>query len=103
MGSNVQIGGDSRRDSIKWKGLTMMWSKPGRRVAFSVIVGLGLLAPTGQAGAVVLGSARALCLVNDDFEKILRANKFLTRDSRMRERKKYGQKGARARFQFSKR
>jgi len=58
---------------------------------------------SGQAGAVVLGAARALCLINEEYEKLLRENKFLTRDSRMRERKKYGQKGARARFQFSKR
>ena len=58
---------------------------------------------TGQAGAIVLGCARALCLINEEYEKILRENKLLTRDSRMRERKKYGQKGARARYQFSKR
>jgi small subunit ribosomal protein S9 len=58
---------------------------------------------TGQAGAVVLGCARALCLISDEYEKTLREESLLTRDSRMKERKKYGQKGARARFQFSKR
>ena len=59
--------------------------------------------PTGQAGAIVLGIARALAKYDPTLEVPLRANKFLTRDSRMKERKKYGQRGARRRFQFSKR
>ncbi|HJM46749.1 MAG TPA: 30S ribosomal protein S9 [Candidatus Marinimicrobia bacterium] len=58
---------------------------------------------TGQAGALRLGIARALIQVNEDFRKELRAGGFLTRDSRRVERKKYGQPGARKRFQFSKR
>ena len=58
---------------------------------------------TGQAGALRLGIARALIQVNEDFKKELRAGGFLTRDSRQVERKKYGQPGARKRFQFSKR
>ena len=58
---------------------------------------------TGQAGALRLGIARALIQVNEDFRKELRAGGFLTRDSRQVERKKYGQPGARKRFQFSKR
>ena len=58
---------------------------------------------TGQAGALRLGIARALIQVNEDFKKELRAGGFLTRDSRRVERKKYGQPGARKRFQFSKR
>lgn len=57
----------------------------------------------GQAGAVRMGLSRALALFNPDLRLGLRNNGFLTRDSRMRERKKYGQKGARKRFQFSKR
>ena len=57
----------------------------------------------GQAGAVRMGLSRALSIVNPDLRHGLRNNGFLTRDSRMRERKKYGQKGARKRFQFSKR
>jgi small subunit ribosomal protein S9 len=57
----------------------------------------------GQAGAVRLGIARALVSVNDEFRPALRANALLTRDPRMVERKKYGQKKARKRFQFSKR
>jgi len=59
--------------------------------------------PTGQAGAVVLGVARAVKLANSQFDGALRDGGYLTRDSRMKERKKYGQRGARRRFQFSKR
>ena len=57
----------------------------------------------GQSGAVRMGLSRALSIFNPDLRPGLRKNGFLTRDSRMRERKKYGQKGARKRFQFSKR
>jgi len=57
----------------------------------------------GQAGAVRLGIARALLEFNAELRKKLKAEGFLERDSRGKERKKYGQKGARARFQFSKR
>ena len=57
----------------------------------------------GQSGAVRMGLSRALALLNPDLRPSLRTNGFLTRDSRMKERKKYGQKGARRRFQFSKR
>lgn len=58
---------------------------------------------TGQAGAMLLGIARALVKINEEFRKDLREKGFLTRDPRMKERKKYGQPGARKRFQFSKR
>jgi small subunit ribosomal protein S9 len=57
----------------------------------------------GQAGAIRHGIARALCLFNSELRKTLKKAGLLTRDSRMKERKKYGQRGARARFQFSKR
>jgi small subunit ribosomal protein S9 len=57
----------------------------------------------GQSGAVRMGLSRALAKLNPDLRTSLRKNGFLTRDSRMKERKKYGQKGARRRFQFSKR
>ena len=59
--------------------------------------------PNGQAGAVRLGIARALLKVDLNFPPTLKAEGLLTRDSRVRERKKYGQPGARKRFQFSKR
>ncbi len=59
--------------------------------------------PTGQTGAVILGIARALMQYDPTLEGALRNAGYLTRDSRMKERKKYGQRGARRRFQFSKR
>ena len=59
--------------------------------------------PNGQAGAVRHGLARALLTVDANLRPILKAEGFLTRDPRMRERKKYGQPGARKRFQYSKR
>ena len=58
---------------------------------------------SGQAGAVRLGIARALCVFNAEMRKALKASGFLTRDARAKERKKYGMAGARKRFQFSKR
>jgi len=57
----------------------------------------------GAFGAVRMGLARALCNADETLEPALRDAGFLTRDSRMKERKKYGQRGARRRFQFSKR
>jgi small subunit ribosomal protein S9 len=59
--------------------------------------------PNGQAGAVRHGIARALLQFDANLRGALKAEGFLTRDSRMKERKKYGQPGARKRFQFSKR
>ena len=58
---------------------------------------------TGQSGAIVMGLGRALAKFDRNLEVSLRNAGFLTRDSRMKERKKYGQRGARRRFQFSKR
>ncbi len=58
---------------------------------------------SGQAGAIKHGISRALLAVNSDFRPLLKKSGFLTRDSRVKERKKYGQPGARKRFQYSKR
>lgn len=58
---------------------------------------------SGQAAAIRHGITRALLQVNPEFRPILKKAGFVTRDSRIKERKKYGQKGARARFQYSKR
>lgn len=58
---------------------------------------------TGQAGAIRLGIARALIEENIDYRSLLKSGGYLRRDSRKVERKKYGQPGARKRFQFSKR
>lgn len=57
----------------------------------------------GQAGAARLGIARALCVFNPELRGKLKSSGYLSRDPRKHERKKYGQKGARKRFQFSKR
>ena len=58
---------------------------------------------TGQAGAARHGIARALILAEEKLKETLRKGEFLTRDPRMKERKKYGRKGARKRFQWTKR
>lgn len=58
---------------------------------------------SGQAGAIRLGISRALALIDETLKKQLRGYGFLTRDPRAKERKKYGQKGARKRFQWTKR
>ena len=65
-----------------------------------LVAGGGL---TGQAGAIRHGISRALLEYNADLRPVLKKAGFLTRDPRIKERKKYGQKGARARFQYSKR
>ena len=59
--------------------------------------------PTGQAGALRHGISRALTMMDSDLRPRLKKEGFITRDPREKERKKYGQKGARKRFQFSKR
>ncbi len=66
----------------------------------ATVIGGGI---SGQAGAVRHGITRALVALNPDFRLALKKAGFIKRDPRVKERKKYGQKGARARFQFSKR
>jgi small subunit ribosomal protein S9 len=58
---------------------------------------------SGQAGAIRHGISKALLEVNPEHREVLKRAGFLTRDSRVKERKKYGRKSARARFQYSKR
>ena len=70
---------------------------------FDIYVNVGGGGTTGQSGAILLGIARALKLYDESMLPALRDGGFLTRDSRMVERKKPGQKGARKKFQFSKR
>ena len=71
--------------------------------SFNVLATVNGGGVNGQAGAVKMGIARALLVFNPELRARLKADGFLTRDSRAKERKKYGQKGARKRFQFSKR
>ncbi len=70
---------------------------------FDVFINVKGGGTTGQAGAAMLGIARALKTFDDNYLPVLREGGYLTRDSRMVERKKYGRAGARKRFQFSKR
>ena len=70
---------------------------------FNVLVNACGGGTAGQAQAIRMGIARALSEINPDYETVMRAEGFLTRDSRVKERKKYGRKKARKRFQFSKR
>ena len=72
-------------------------------VKYDVVVSVEGGGPTGQAGAIRLGIARALLKASPEIKAALRGKGMLTRDPRMRERKKYGQPRARRRFQFSKR
>lgn len=72
----------------------------GKLDVFAKVSGGGL---TGQAEAIRHGISRALLEINPELREILKKEGFLTRDARIKERKKFGQKGARKRFQFSKR
>ena len=70
---------------------------------FNVVASVDGGGMTGQAGAIRHAVARALLTTDPELRAVLKKAGFLTRDPRMKERKKYGQKGARKRFQFSKR
>ena len=71
--------------------------------SFDVVTTVSSGGVASQADAVKMGVARALIIFNPELRKVLKAEGLLTRDARVKERKKYGQKGARKRFQFSKR
>ena len=71
--------------------------------SFDIVVSVAGGGSAGQAGAIRHGISRALLQFNNDLRDRLKSAGLLTRDPRKKERKKYGQKGARARFQFSKR
>ena len=103
----VQINGRSVHDYFKRQALLARIQQPfqvtqttGSYDVKATVHGGGV---GGQAGAVRLGIARALVLIEEDHRRELRKNGLLTRDPRMKERKKYGLAGARKRFQFSKR
>jgi len=87
--------------------LTMIIKQPlalaGGTAAFDIEVRVEGGGKAAQAGAMRLGMARALIQFNPDLKPQLRQSGFLTRDPREKERKKYGQPGARKRFQYSKR
>lgn len=87
--------------------LKMLLAQPlkvvGMEGKFDVLATVSGGGISGQAGAIRLGIARALVRLDDAMRTTLKKAGLLTRDPRVKERKKYGQKGARARFQFSKR
>ena len=90
------------RDSVK-QVLKQPLALTGTLEDFDILVNVYGGGKTGQAGAVRLGIARALCESNPAHRPVLNTNGLLTRDARKVERKKYGQPGARKKFQFSKR
>ncbi len=103
----VQINGRSVHDYFKRQALLAVIQQPfqvtqttGSYDVRASVIGGGV---SGQAGAVRLGIARALASMEEEYRRQLRRTGLLTRDPRMRERKKYGLAGARKRFQFSKR
>lgn len=103
----IEVNGMPSREYFKRDVLQMVIEQPlkltdtlERYDIKANICGGGL---SGQAGALLHGIARALAQTDSKYQPVLRQHGFLTRDPRRRERKKYGRKGARARFQFSKR
>jgi len=103
----ITVNGRSIEEYLPRKTLQMIIRQPfeatntaGRYNVVATVEGSG---QAGQAGALRHGIARALLNSDTTLKETLRRNGFLTRDDRKKERKKYGQKGARARFQFSKR
>jgi small subunit ribosomal protein S9 len=104
---DIIINGKPFKEYICRESLAIVVTQPldltDQRESYNVTVNVKGGGLTGQAGAIRLGIARALNDVSTDFRSPLKAAGFLTRDSREVERKKYGQPGARKKFQFSKR
>ena len=104
---NIVINGKDFKEYICRESLAIVVTQPldltDQRESYNVTVNVKGGGLTGQAGAIRLGIARALNEVSADFRSPLKAAGFLTRDSREVERKKYGQPGARKKFQCSKR
>ncbi len=103
----ISVNGKEVDEYFKNPGLTYVVKQPldvtDSLNKFDVMVNVKGGGPTGQAGATRHGIARALVSYDASNQSPLKANGFMTRDPRMVERKKYGQRGARRKFQFSKR
>jgi small subunit ribosomal protein S9 len=104
---DIEVNGRSLEDYLSSDVLKMIVKQPllltetsEKFDIYATVVGGGA---SGQAGALRHGISRALVEYNGELRERLKAEGFLTRDPRKKERKKYGQKGARARYQFSKR
>ena len=104
---NITINGRELKDYFDLATLELIIKQPleltGTTSAYDVIANVKGGGRTGQAGAIRHGISRALLLVNPEFRPVLKKAGFLTRDPRMKERKKYGLKAARRAPQFSKR
>ena len=104
---NIIINGHPFKDYICRESLAIVVTQPldltNQRESYDISVNVKGGGLSGQAGAIRLGIARALNDVSTDFRSVLKNAGFLTRDAREVERKKYGQPGARKKFQFSKR
>lgn len=104
---NVKVNGKDLEEYFNYETLIRDVKRPlvitGNENKYDVIVTAEGGGYTGQAGAIRHGISRALLKVDADFRAVLKAEGFLTRDSRMKERKKYGLKSARRAPQFSKR
>ena len=104
---NVTVNGRDMRDYLPFESLILDLSQPFAVTEtagnYDVLVNVHGGGFTGQAGAIRHGIARALNEANSEYRPILKSNGYLTRDPRMKERKKYGLKKARKAPQFSKR
>ena len=101
------INGKEYKEYLCRESLTILVNQPMNTVGtindFDIIANVKGGGLTGQAGAIRLGISRALLKADNNYRGLLKSAGFLTRDSRRVERKKYGQPGARKKFQFSKR
>ena len=104
---NIMINGKSSNDYFARPVLRMLINQPlvasERKEQFDVVCSVTGGGLSGQAGAVRHGISKALVLFEPELKKVLKSGGFLTRDSRVVERKKYGRRKARRSFQFSKR
>ena len=104
---NITINGKSSDDYFARPVLRMLINQPliasERKEQFDVVCSVTGGGLSGQAGAVRHGISKALILFEPELKKVLKSGGFLTRDSRVVERKKYGRRKARRSFQFSKR
>ena len=106
-GGNIMVNRRAFEEYFGRETLCMMICQPLQLTStmgqFDALVNVGGGGPSGQAGAVRHGIARALLQFDDKLRQALKRAGCLTRDPRMKERKKYGQPGARSKFQYSKR
>jgi small subunit ribosomal protein S9 len=104
---SIQINGKTIDEFFSREILKMIVKQPlestDNVTRFSIKANVKGGGASGQAGAIRLGISRALLEVDEKLRSLLRKNGFLTRDPRAKERKKYGQKGARRKFQYVKR